>query len=80
MSDTYDVKNGVIASRMRDIGQRIHSALDESELKGKMGFALLLFDFGVGGSMFYISDANREDMLKAMKEFIAKQEDAKKNQ
>jgi hypothetical protein len=35
------------------------------------GFSLLVFDMNDSGRMNYISNANREDMLTAMKEFIA---------
>jgi hypothetical protein len=35
------------------------------------GFALLMFEFGDGDRMNYISNATREDMLAALKEFIA---------
>ncbi|WP_322092844.1 hypothetical protein [Paraburkholderia bannensis] len=38
------------------------------------GFALLVFDFGPGGTMNYISNAKREDMLIALREFIASHE------
>lgn len=38
------------------------------------GFTLLVFDYGDSGYMNYISNANREDMIAAMKEFIAKHE------
>jgi hypothetical protein len=38
------------------------------------GFALLVFDFGDKGRMNYISNAQREDMLTAMKEFISRNE------
>ena len=38
-----------------------------------VGFTLLLFDFGAEGNMAYISTANRDDMIKAMHEFIEKQ-------
>ena len=44
------------------------------EAKGKdrkVGFALLLFDFGDSKRMNYISNAQRADMLCAMREFIA---------
>lgn len=71
---SYEVTNEQIKSRMNDIGHRIHAALEEYKGEPRLGFALLLFEFGGGGSMFYISDAVRADMLKAMKEFIAKQE------
>lgn len=37
-----------------------------------MGFAFLLFDYGEEGDMFYCSSAQRDDMIKAMKEFIEK--------
>lgn len=37
----------------------------------KYGFALLTFDFGSGGRMNWISNANRADMLVALKELIA---------
>ena len=43
-------------------------------LPAGMGFTLLMFDYGDGGNMFYTSTAKREDMIKAMKEFISKQE------
>lgn len=35
-----------------------------------VGFAMLFFDFGPGGRMSYISDADRPDMIKAIKELI----------
>lgn len=50
--------------------------LDEQfngEAKGKdrkYGFALLVFDFGTGGYMNYISNAQRPDMERAMLEFL----------
>lgn len=38
----------------------------------KVGFCLLVFPFnGAPGLMNYISNAEREDMLKALREFIA---------
>jgi hypothetical protein len=44
-----------------------------SEIFEGYGFALLVFDLEViqGGRMNWISNARREDMLVAMKEFIA---------
>lgn len=38
------------------------------------GFALLVFEFGDSGRMNYVSNARREDMIAAMKEFIANAE------
>jgi GGDEF domain-containing protein len=36
------------------------------------GFSLLIFTFGPDGNLFYTSNANREDMIRIMQEFIAK--------
>lgn len=38
------------------------------------GFTLFIFDWGPGGTFDYVSNANREDVLSALKEFIAMQE------
>lgn len=38
------------------------------------GWALLVFDWGDKGRMNYISNAQRDDMLVAMREFIAMHE------
>lgn len=45
-----------------------------SEALEGQGFALLVFDFGDKGRMNYISNARREDMIVAMKEFISRSE------
>lgn len=37
-----------------------------------MGFMLMVFDFGEGGRMSYISNAQREDIILALEEFITK--------
>lgn len=43
-------------------------------LKGKLprgwGFALMCFQFGEKGNMFYIANAERTDIINVMKEFI----------
>jgi hypothetical protein len=36
------------------------------------GFSLLIFTFGQGGNMFYTSNAQRDDMIRAMRELIQK--------
>ena len=66
---TYEVKNPEIRALLKETGDSIHKMMPEG-----WGFALLIFSFGDGGDMFYLSDARRPDMLEAMKEFIAKQE------
>lgn len=57
-----------IAPMLRDIGGRIGAALPPG-----YGFNLMIFNFGEGGNMFYISNGERSDMIKAMREFIQKQ-------
>ena len=52
--------------------KKISEAL-KRELPPGFGFTLLIFSYGEGGSMFYSSTANRETMIEAMREFIAKQ-------
>lgn len=56
---------------MNEIGKILDHAINPSGER-KYGFAFLVFDFGTGGYMNYISNSNREDMLIAMKEFIAR--------
>jgi hypothetical protein len=53
----------------RDLGRTIASALP-----GGLGFAVLVFDFGDGGTMAYMSNAKREQMIRALRELIDKLE------
>lgn len=39
-----------------------------------MGFALFVFDFGERGNLAYCSNAEREDMIKTVEEWLAKQQ------
>lgn len=45
----------------------------KGELPTGWGFSLLLFTFGEGGSLFYVANAERADVLNAMHEFIRRQ-------
>ena len=71
-------KEGPIEENMRkvmnDIGRLIGGAIKQSG--DNYGFTLLVFKFGQGDDHIvnYISNANREDMLATMKEFIARAE------
>lgn len=55
----------------RMIGRNIGKALEGSGV----GFCLGLFTLGDGGFTTYISNCNREDMLKAMRELLDKIEE-----
>ena len=46
----------------------------DNELPTGFGFVVLTFEFGKTGQMMYVSNAEREDIVKAMKEWIAKTE------
>ena len=52
---------------MQDIAKEISQKLPEG-----MGFALLTYEFGEvdNKKMLYVSNSNREDVLKAMLEFV----------
>lgn len=52
----------------RKLGKIIGNALPEG-----WGFCVLIFEFGEGGTMTYISNACREDVVDTMREFIQKQ-------
>ena len=54
---------------MQDIAKEIDQKLPEG-----MGFALLTYEFGEvdNKKMLYVSNSNREDVLKAMLEFVNK--------
>ncbi len=59
----------------RGLDQLLNGPAIKAEEK-QFGFALLWFEFGKteGGRVNYASNAEREDMLTAMKEFIARAE------
>lgn len=65
----FEVFNEDIEIKMKDIGEILNTILPDG-----WGFNLLIFNFGKNGSMFYISNAERESMIEAMKEFIKNQE------
>lgn len=64
----FDVKNPQIEEVLRKVGEVIKKMTPPG-----WGFTVLLFDVNTTkGSMFYLSSVRREDMVKAMKEFIEK--------
>ncbi|RKE35240.1 hypothetical protein B0G76_1301 [Paraburkholderia sp. BL23I1N1] len=66
--------HGPIQSQHSKVMNEVAELLDRA-FSG-YGFTLMVFDFEVitGGYMNYISNANRADMVVAMKEFIAAEE------
>lgn len=59
----------VMESRARQLASLIHDMIDPYR-ENKMGFALLLFSFD-GSESTYVSNAQREDMIKFMREMLA---------
>ena len=60
-----------LAALMNHLGSILDDALEECNDGKRMGFALFVFDFGKGGRMNYISNANRGDVVAALREAIA---------
>jgi hypothetical protein len=58
------------AEKLRHMEQSIRRIADviAPQLPKGTGFALLVFDFGEKGHASYISNASREDMIKALRE------------
>ena len=57
-----------VKNTLRKLGKIIGKSLPEG-----WGFTLLIFEFGEGGTLTYLSNADREDVLATMQEFIRKQ-------
>jgi hypothetical protein len=66
---SYEVHHAGAERALRDTAR----ALKETMPPG-YGFALFIFSYGEHGDMFYLSSAQRADMIETLKEFIAKQE------
>lgn len=56
------------AQKMRDLAVLVKDNLNDANL----GFALIVFPFGDGGTTSYVSNARREDMVNALEELLAK--------
>jgi len=63
----FEVRNAEVEALLKKLGETLGEACPEG-----FGFTLLLFSLGEGGSLFYISNAVREDVIRSMEEFIQK--------
>lgn len=69
MEENYEVHNEEIKTLLKEEGKAFAMRMPKG-----WGFTLFMFDLNTSdGSMFYISSAQREDMIKALEEFIEKQ-------
>jgi|HubBroStandDraft_6_1064221.scaffolds.fasta_scaffold00550_18 hypothetical protein len=64
----FEVRNTEIEELLRMLGRWLKEQMPEG-----FGFSLLIFSYKPG-SMFYTSSAERDTMIQAMREFIAKHE------
>lgn len=67
----YEIRDAAVERVLRQWADRLRA-----EVPPGFGFALMVFTLGEHGAMFYISNAQRADMVQAMQEFIRKQADA----
>lgn len=69
-----DIRHTIDDPKMKKILNEIGNTIGLSLLPN-WGFNLLLFEFGgPDKSLFYISSAEREDVIQVMKEWIKRQE------
>lgn len=62
-------KEEYVKGKMQTIAKKVKEELPEN-----FGFVVLTFEFNELGEMMYVSNANRGDVVTAMKEFIVKTE------
>lgn len=65
MQDDCELDNPPIRELLRKLAEKLGSQMPEG-----WGFTLLLFEYDPGHSLFYISSAQRQDMVRAMREFL----------
>lgn len=76
-SDTHQPIQPEYIEVMRALGRAIDETLNDDEGPKTTGFCLLVFPFGQSNNEHrcnYLSNADREDMIATMKEFIARAE------
>jgi hypothetical protein len=60
---------GMLEAKANEIGKLLRAQMPPG-----VGFSLNIWQFGEGGFMAYTSNCKREDIIKGLKEFIAKAE------
>ena len=66
---SYAVRDPEIETKMREIADRITVALEGMNV----GFALFLVEFKADGALFYISSAQRDDLVPVIEQWCARQ-------
>lgn len=76
MSDPrFEVENERLKAVMRELAGKIDAALKAAEAEGapKVGFGLFLFEFAPGNAMFWISNGDRRDTSKMLREWLKRE-------
>lgn len=68
MPDDFEIRNVEVETLLKKISRGLKSVMPEG-----YGFALFIFEYQ-GPTFMYASSAQREDVIKLMKEFIEKLE------
>lgn len=63
----FEVRDEGAEKMLKEVGQILRDVCPPG-----YGFSLLIFQFGEGENMFYTSNAQRPDLIRAMQEFIEK--------
>ena len=65
-----------VVAKMNALGRVIDEIMNDTKGTKQWGFALLVFPFAkeIESRMNYLSNAERDDMIVAMKEFISRYE------
>lgn len=66
--DEFAFHDPAIRDQLRDVGREIRDRLPVG-----WGFLLMLFQYGEGGGLFYMSSAERADVLQVLEEFKRRQ-------
>lgn len=67
-AEDYTILDPDIEKQLREMGRNLKAQMPDG-----WGFALLMFTYGEGGSLFYLSSGERANMVKVMEEFIARE-------
>lgn len=63
----YEIRNEAVEALLQKLGRQMKDVMPPG-----YGFSLLVFGYSPNNQLFYISSAQREDMIRTMQEFIAK--------
>lgn len=72
MTNFYETTRKELESLIKGYSDAIRHSLAEQVGERKVGFVLMLFDYGEKGSFAYAADAQRSDMIALLEEALIK--------